>query len=417
MNDDQFEPGTGGSGGAGTGTGTGLGADADQEMFADLGRFTTGAIPVDAVVRHGKAIRTRRRAVGGGALAIAAALSIGVPVAIAGGSAGAGAASGGSGPNGVYGATGTGGRVTVNPVRLTDGKGHFSGAVDGKKWSVDFDNKNCYYIQWSCGFTDLYPWDQYASLSPNSSWGLQGQPDDYTMFLNKNVARAAITLQDGEVLNLEAVPTARVPVVLFALPFGLGVSKIELFDTHGAELAYAMPFNIKGSASAAGHWYKPGETPAKDSGSVELARSVFGPGEETVISAYAGPAGPCVVFQAGGKAGGHPSPECSQTAVVNGTVLIGKDPVRGDATNIQDSGYGIAGSKADHMELDFSDGTKSPVAIKSLGGYRFYAYFVPKGKTLTKVTAFDSRDKALPVQKGAPVTLGEQKWPSPDTTR
>lgn len=415
MNDDQFEPGTGGSGGAGTGTGLGLGTDADQEMFADLGRFTTGAIPVDAVVRHGKAIRTRRRAAGGGALAIAAALSIGVPVAIAGGSAGAGAASGG--PSGVYGATSTGGRVTVNPVRLTAGKGLFSGTVDGKKWSVDFDNTNCYNIQWTCGFTDLFPWDQYASLTSNSSWGLQGQPDDYTLYVNKNVARATITLQDGEVLNLDAVPTARVPAVMFALPFGLGVSKIELFDTHRAEIAYAMPFNIKGSASVAGHWYKPGETPAKDSGSVELARGLFGAGEEAVISAYAGPAGPCLVMQAGGAMGDHPSPHCSETPMVTGTESIGKNPVRGDAAYIQESGFGLVAPNVDRMELDFSDGTKSPVAIKNLGGYRFYAYFAPKGKTLTKVTAFDSADKALPVQKGPSVSLGEQKWPSPDTTR
>ena len=401
MNDDRFEPGAGDL------------DVAEREMFADLGRFENGAIPVDAVVRQGRAIRTRRRVAGGGALAIAAVLSIGVPVAVAGGGSASDSAANG-GPNGVYGATSTGGRVTVNPTTLTDGRGRFSGTVDGKKWSVDFDNKNCYYIQWTCGFTSLEPWDEYASLTFNSSWGLQGQPDDYTLFLNKNVARAAITLQDGEVLNLEAVPTAKVPVAMFALPFGLGVSKIELFDTHGTELAYAMPFNIKGSASVAGHWYKPGATPAKDAGSVELAHGLFGPGEETVISAYAGPAGPCVVFQEGGKAGNHPLPHCSETPVVTGTMV---NAVRGDTTNVQQSGYGLLAPNVDHMELDFSDGTKSPVTIEGLGGYRFYAYFVPKGKTLTKVTAFDPAGKALPRQKGDQMNGAEQKWPSPVTTR
>lgn len=404
MNDDRFEPGAGDL------------DVAEREMFADLGRFENGAIPVDAVVRQGRAIRTRRRVAGGGALAIAAVLSIGVPVAVAGGGSASDSAANG-GPNGVYGATSTGGRVTVNPTTLTDGRGRFSGTVDGKKWSVDFDNKNCYYIQWTCGFTSLEPWDEYASLTFNSSWGLQGQPDDYTLFLNKNVARAAITLQDGEVLNLEAVPTAKVPVAMFALPFGLGVGKIELFDTHGTELAYAMPFNIKGSASVAGHWYKPGESPAKDSGSVELTRGLSGPGEETVISAYAGPAGPCVVFQEGGKAGDHPLPRCSETPVVTGTVSVGKVTVRGDAAYSQDFGYGIVAPSVERMELDFSDGTKGTVAIKSLGGYRFYAYSVLKGKTLVKITAFDAAGKALPLQKGAPVTLAEQKWPSPVTTR
>ena len=64
------------------GTADGTGADG---MFADLGHFTTGAIPVDAVLKQGKAIRTRRRVVGGGVLAVAAALTVGVPVALAGG--------------------------------------------------------------------------------------------------------------------------------------------------------------------------------------------------------------------------------------------------------------------------------------------------------------------------------------------
>ena len=388
--------------------------DHGEDLFADLGRFETGAIPVDATVRQGRTIRRRRRVIGSGALAIAAALSIGVPVAVAGGGAGVSAT---SGPNGVYGASSTGGRVTVNPTPFSHGKGHFSGTVDGKKWSVDFDNKNCYYIEWSCGFTSLYPWDKYASLTFNSSWGQQGRPDDYTLFMNKDVARAAITLQDGEVLNLEPVPTAGVPVAMFALPSGLGINKIELFDNRGAELAYAMPFNIQGSASVAGHWYKPGEPLAKDSGSVELARGLFGPGEETVVSAYAGPAGPCLVFQEGGKAAGHPTPECSETPVVTGTVSVGKDSVRGSTADIQYCGYGIVGPGVDHMELDFSDGTKDPLTIKSLGGYRFYAYFVPKGKTLVELTAFDNGGKALPVQKGAPVTVGEHKWPSPATTR
>ncbi|MEZ0106552.1 hypothetical protein ABH920_000533 [Catenulispora sp. EB89] len=393
MNGDQFEPGPDGSGGADPGVDT----DAYQEMFADLGRFTTGAIPVAAVVRRGWAIRARRRAVGSGALAIAAALSVGVPVAISGGGGGGGAA---TGPSGVYGATSTGGRVHVNPVQLTRGKGLFSGTIDGKKWSVDFDNVNCYYIQWSCGFTKLNPWDQYASLTYNSSWGLQGQPDDYSLFLRSDVASATITLQDGEVLKLDAVPTVGVPVVLFALPFGLGVSKIELFDAHGAQIAFTMPFNVKGSASTAGHWYKPGETPAKDAGSVEVARIEFAPGEEAIYTAYAGAAGPCLVYQQGTKAEQHPDPNCGLSAT-KGSETMENGNAGGGARSPLSSGFGLVGSNVARMELDFTDGTKSPVAIKSLGGYRFYAYFETDKKALRAVTAFDSAGKALPPMKAA----------------
>lgn len=214
----------------------------------------------------------------------------------------------------------------MNPTPFTNGKGHFTGTVDGKKRSVDFDNKNCDYITWSCGFPDLYPWDKYASLTFYSGWGQQGQPNDYTL----------------------------------ALPCGLGVSKIELLDTHGAEIAYSMPFNIPGSASVGADWYLPGAKPYPASGSAELARADTGPGRKVVITA-------------------------SGKAQYSG----GESPSGPVASNI------------DPMLLDFSDGTKSPVTIKNVLGHRFYAYIVPKGKNLTGVTAFDAAGIALPVQKNA----------------
>jgi hypothetical protein len=279
-----------------------------------------------------------------------------VPAAIAGGG---GSDSAASGRNGVYGASSSGGRVTVNPTRFADGKGHFSGTVDGKKWSVDFDNKNCYYIPWSCGFPDLYPWDKYASLTSASS-----QPDDYTLFLNKNVAQAVITLRDGEVLRLAAVPVANVPVVLFASPSGLGISKIELFDARGSEIAYSLPFNIAGAPSAAAHWYKPGEKPPAVSGSVELARGKFGAGPEKTMRAYVGPSGPCIVTQSDG----YQHVDCNLAGPVTGSSTVHSATV----TNAQGlKGYaefaasGLVAPNIDHMQLDFTDGTKGPAPSRA----------------------------------------------------
>jgi hypothetical protein len=391
MNDERFEPGTGGSGstgastGSGTGTGTGSGVCADQEMFADLGRFTTGAIPVDAVVRHGKVIRTRRRAVGGGALAIAAALSIGVPVAVAGGSAGAGAASGGT-----YRATNSVGRVTVNPATLSDGKGHFSGTVDGREWSTDFDNKNCFNIPWTCGFSDLNTGDKYASLTVNADWGVDGQPDDYTLFLDKNVARADITLQDGQVLSLDAVPVAKVPAVLFALPPDYGISKIELFDAHGNEIAYSLPFHVAGTWSSVAQWYKAGDQPSPNVGSVDLVRGDGALGK-VAVTAYVGPSGPCFVTLNGRNAGSNcDGSELSKSPAP--TMNVAQRSVN----NQGDSGFGLLAPKVDHMRVDYTDGTSSPVTITKLGGYRFYGFITPKGKTLSDVVAFDAAGNRLP---------------------
>ena len=115
--------------------------------------------------------------------------------------------------------------------------------------------------------------------------------------------------------------------------------------------------------------------------------------------------------------GDHPMPDCVMQPVLTGSstppVLTG----RGDMTGIQHTGEGLAGPKVDRLELDFSDGTRNPVAIKSLGGYRFFGYFVPKGKSLAKITAFDAAGVPLPVEKSAQTMVTEQKWPSPATTR
>lgn len=366
-----------------------------EEAFADVGHFETGAIPVDAVLRRGRGIRGRRRVAGGSALAVAAALSIGVPVTIAGGSgSGYGAESGGSR---VYGASSSGGRVVVNPTPFSHGKGHFSGTVDGKPWKVDFDNKNCFYILWSCGFKSFYPWDKYGSLAVNSS---DGQPEDYTLFLRKDVGHVTVTLQDGEVLRLEAVPVVDTPVVLFAVPKGLQVSRIDLFDTRGAEMAYSVPFSVKGSWSVNGTWYQPGEKPPAEAGSVELARGELA-NEQEVITAYVGPSGPCVVTQTAHGA----DPICGSLTASEATESFPKQPGGSQGGQASSAGgmsaTGLAAPDIDHIELTFADGTTSPVPIKSLGGYRFYAFIVPRGKALTAVTGYNASGKALPAAKNS----------------
>lgn len=366
------------------GTGSGTGIDEDwEEMFADLGRFEGGAIPVDTVLRRGEGIRSRRRVAGTAALSLAAVLSIGVPVLITGSAdSGYGATAGG---DRVYGASSTGPRVTVNPTPRADGKGHFSGTVDGKPWSVDYDNEHCLYITWSCGFPDTYPGDDYASLTADTG---PGQPADYVLFLKKDVARVTITLQDGEVLRMEAVPVVNLPVVLFSLPSGLGITKVDLFDAHGEEIAYSLPLNVKGNgtdgAASAGHWYKPGDAVLTQTGSVELLRGELA-GQTIVMTASIGPSGPCVVSR--GNA------DCTFLGPVTGSERFAPASTGGL------TGDGLVGPNVDHMRLEFADGTSSPVTIKNLGGYRFFAYIVDRGKAVTAVIAYDAAGKALPDQK------------------
>ncbi|MEY9926892.1 hypothetical protein ABH926_001517 [Catenulispora sp. GP43] len=379
MNDEQYGPDTDGGDSSG-----------EEALFADLGRFEVGTIPVDATLKQGRTIRRRRRVVGGGALAIAAALSIGVPVAVAGGGSGYSSASGG--PDGVYAATSTPGRVTVNPTILTHGKGQFSGTIDGKKWSIGFDNKNCYYIEWTCGFDNQGPDVKYAALTVNAS---AGEPDNYTLFLQKQVATVNVTLADGEVLHFEAVPVAKTPVALFALPPGLGVAKIEVFDARGAEIAFSSPFSIKGSFSVEGRWYKPGETPPPAAGPVELTRGKFG-ADNMVITAYTGPSGPCIVTDMAASL----NADCTHATPITGSMRseIGSSQEVSSSGKAAMAASGLVAPQVARLQLDYADGTSSPIDIKSLGGYRFFAYVLSGDKQTTGVTAFDAAGKPLPVQ-------------------
>jgi hypothetical protein len=378
--------------GPGIDNGDDNGGGDEGALFADLGHFETGAIPVEATVKQGRTIRRRRRVIGSGALAVAAALSIGVPVAVAGGG-GSGYSTASGGPDGVYAAGNTAGRVTVNPTILTHGKGQFSGTVDGKKWSIGFDNKNCYYIEWACGSDNQGPNAKYAALGVNAS---AGEPVDYTLFLQKQVATVNVTLADGEVLHFEAVPVAKTPVVLFALPPGLGVAKIEVFDARGAEIGFSTPFSIKGSFSVEGRWYKPGEKPPPAAGPVELVRGKFGT-QDVVLTAYTGPSGPCIVSDLAATV----NADCTHARPITGS--HGPDggstsqevSSSGKATTVES---GLVAPEVARLRLDYADGTTSPIDIKSLGGYRFYAFVLSGDKPTKGVTAFDAAGKPLPVQ-------------------
>lgn len=363
-----------------------------EEAFADVGHFETGAIPVEAVLRRGKGIRGRRRMAGGSALAVAAALAIGLPAALAGHSGtGNGAESGG---DRIYGATNSGGRVTVNPTPFSKGTGHFSGTIDGKPWKVDFDNKNCFSILWSCGFKGPYPWDKYGSLAVDAS---ADEPFNYTLFLSKDVGQAKISLSDGEVLRLDAVPVFDTPVVLFSLPDKIMITRIDLFDVYGTELAFTLPFAAGEPWNVNGAWYRPDEKPpTTTTAMVELARGEIA-GEQEIIDAFVGPSGVCFATR---HSPGADDPTCDSLVPSTATETFSPPPPGSHSSSSGGrSSVGLAAPEVDHIELTFADGTTSPVPIKSLGGHRFFAYIIPSGKVLTAVTGYNAAGKPLPAVK------------------
>lgn len=211
-----------------------------EEMFADLGRFETGAIPVDAVVRQGKAIRTRRRVVGGGVLAVAAALTIAVPVALAGGGPGVAPTSGHA-------------IVVQRPTEDAAQKVTFTGSIDGKAWSQTFLSH--------CGKPQNDPTAHClnrmvaADKSPVENivlddWRRDG--DFYSAEFGPDTDYVVLTLTTGDQVTVPGVVTDDGRhMAYFELPRRTGVAQVYAYDRAGRQIAHTTPAN----AARAPHLY------------------------------------------------------------------------------------------------------------------------------------------------------------------
>src|SRR2546423_9526347 len=213
------------------------GADGDGDgMFADIGHFETGAIPVDAVVKRGKAIRNRRRLVGGGALAAATALTIAVPVALAGGSG--------------EGAKPTAGHAIVveRPYENAAQQIAFAGSIDGKAWSRT-------YVSHCSGKPPLGGAECLvrvpgADKSPvemvmQDEWHKQG--DFYSAQFGPDTDYVVITLDTGDQATVPGVAADDgYRVAYFELPRRSTIEKITAYRKDGREIAHTRPGTIMG---------------------------------------------------------------------------------------------------------------------------------------------------------------------------
>ncbi|NUR26515.1 MAG: hypothetical protein HOV83_11825 [Catenulispora sp.] len=221
-----------------------------DEMFAGLGHFPTGAIPVDAVLKQGRAIRTRRRLVGGGVLAAAAALTIGVPVAIAGGS--------GTDTSPAAGHTITVDRPTENPAQQVT----FSGSLDGKKWSRTFISH--------CGQEPKVTGAQCltrvagqnkspVAMLARDEWHKEG--DFYSAVLSPGTDYVVLKLNTGDQAVVPGVITDDGAVAAyFQVPRGTTVEQIFAYDKDGREIAHTPPpgRNSPARFDDMEKWYQPG---------------------------------------------------------------------------------------------------------------------------------------------------------------
>jgi hypothetical protein len=362
-----------------------------ERLGTDIGRFEPGHAPVDAVIRHGRAIKARRRAVAGSGLAAALVLGIGLPLALSGHRAGAPAATAGH-------------RVTVDaPHRDDKGATVFSGSIDGHAWSAPVEvlrqgggpggGSACIMSFGNCvsGFPAA---TDPAAVSASSG---TGQPDQYTVDFRADVQRVRIDLRNGQTLMLDPMPVGDHRIALLELPSGLRISRFTAYGADGEEIGFAIPFQQPGGASVAVTWDAPGAKPALPEASARVASGVT-PGmtgeQKWSVTAYVGPYGRCVV----------------QSASRSGTVSRcvdrdAKPPVSLPFTHVKANGtpYWLQSEidpSVDHLDVAYSDGSTKHLTPARVAGHAFVGLVVPAGLEVESVTAFDGSGRQLGVSTG-----------------
>ncbi|MFI0898469.1 hypothetical protein [Streptomyces sp. NPDC020983] len=361
-----------------------------EQLGADIGRVEPGYAPVDAVIRHGKAIKARRRAMVGSALAVAVVLGTALPLALSGHQDGA--------PS----ATATH-RVTVDaPHKDGTGAAVFSGSIDGHAWNAPVEvlhqggpggRSACIMSFGNCVSGPPVATDP-AAVSASSG---PGQPDQYTVDFRADVKRVEIGLQNGQTLTLDPLPVSDHRIALFELPSGLHIRRITAYGADGKEVGFAIPFQQPGGASIAVTWDAPGAKPALSETSAQIASGVT-PGsageEKWSVTAYVGPYGQCVVRSA--SQGGAVSQCVNRDA---------KPPVSLPFTRVKAKGtpYWLQSeidTSVDHLDVAYSDGTTRHLTPTRVAGHAFVGIVVPVGLEVESVSTFDSSGRQLGVYTG-----------------
>ena len=341
-----------------------------EEMFTDLGRFETGAIPVDAVVKRGKAIRTRRRTVAGGMLAVAAALAIGVPVAVAGGGSGAVAATSGH-------------RILVN--RAQESANHtvsFSGSIDGKAWTRTLPSAQCgqRYQPPGCLYrmagADKRPVGELMKDDTNK------EGDFYLAQFGPETAYVVMTLNTGDRVTVPGVVlTDGYRAAYFELPRHAMPKKIVAYTENGQEIGYAD--NISSAPrewSPLSTWYRPDGGELDTSVPKSRVASGTSGGVSWSVDVTIGVYDRCYAAQFGINV----IDDCTNPAVHVQSTLAENTPAGpSPATTFV---YGRVDAKTTRVDVTFKDGTVEHLTPVRTHGEAFVATYVPQGRTVASVT-------------------------------
>ncbi len=347
--------------------------DLHQRLDGAVEAITPRPAPVDGVMRHGRVIRWRRRAVAVAGVAVVAAGAAAVP------SIRHAASEKPATPR--Y-------TVTVRPPGPHSPPGLIaSGTVNGKRWQVTVGRP---------GAGGAGSGQQFAVVSgpafgpePLTSSGPALAPDrtepvsfaalssgtNQAQFgaVGPDVSYVTVLLGNGTLLTLHPAMVWGVREVAFAAPVGAEITEATAYSRHGV-IATAIPFSQPGEMATFSAWLRPGQH-GLSRASGRIASGVVS-GRAWSVTAYLGPWGICLDSSAGG---GY----CTTTASGLGTSLLFR------AMGTPGVAGGTASAAVARVVAYPPGGAAVQTRPVTVGGQKFFAFPLAHADKAVRWKAYD----------------------------
>jgi hypothetical protein len=347
--------------------------------------------PVAAVIRRGKRVRIRRRAVVGAglaAVAIAAVFGPGLVRDVRG-----------SAPPSVVKQP----QVTVSPVGRANRHGVIAnGAINGRPWTIRLRKMGKDLCLGASGGPSM-GCQRSRDFSPGEApvtFEGAGGGDRYYLAgpVSARVSRVSVVLSDGAVLRLEPVRFGSLRWVGVMLPTRVGLAEVIAYSA-GREIAHAIPFQgTHGAMPSIVGWLRPGQRGlARIS---KLVGSGVSAGRHWSVTMHAGPWGYCTIVRVAGRGA---SQGCWPSASVVGGVRMSSSggPVAGSP--LPWWSVGQVPRSVTYLTFVISDGHTVRVPAVPVGRERIYSLVLgAKGLRVLRWAAHDAAGHTISSGVGLP---------------
>jgi hypothetical protein len=348
--------------------------DLHQRLDGAVEAITPRPAPVDGVMRHGRVIRWRRRAVAVAGVAVVAAGAVAVP------SIRHAASEKPATPR--Y-------TVTVQPPGPHSPPGLIaSGTVNGKHWQVTVGRPGAggagsgqqFAIVSGPAFGPESLIDSGTALASDStepvSFTATSSGPNQAQFgaVRADVSYVTVRLGNGTLLTLHPAVVWGVRAVAFAAPVGAGITEATAYSRHGV-IATAIPFSQPGEMATFSAWLRPGQH-GLSRASGRIASGIVS-GHVWSVTAYLGPWGICVDSSTGG---GY----CTTTASGLGTRLLFREAGTPGVAG------GVATAAVTRVVAYPPGGAAVQTRPVTVGGQKFFAFPLAHADKAVRWKAYDS---------------------------